>query len=86
MSRIRNLSRGGWIVVGIVVALLLAPTAAYAFTYTGIIGSDGVKANVTGGGQLLTVENLPNDSFTSLNGDALPNATPRVRAASLSGA
>jgi hypothetical protein len=74
MSRIKNLSRGGWIVVGMVVTLILVPTAAYAFTYTGIIGSSGNKADVVPGGQLLTAGNLPSDSFTSLNGGSLPNA------------
>jgi hypothetical protein len=60
VTKIKNMSRGGYIVVGIVVALLLVPTAAYAATlYNGIVGSSGKKANVTAAGQLLTTEALP---------------------------
>lgn len=52
MSRIKNMSRGGWMVMGVVVALLLGPTAAGAATlYNGIIGTSGHRADVTATGQ-----------------------------------
>jgi len=60
MSRIKNLSRAGWMVVGIVVTLILVPTGvAFALSYTGLQGSSGHKANVSVAGQLLTTEALP---------------------------
>ena len=32
MSKIKNISRTGWLVAGIIVALLLGPTTAFAVT------------------------------------------------------
>ena len=54
MSKIKNMSRGGWMLIGVVVALLLVPTAAGAATavYNGIVGTSGHKADVTATGQL----------------------------------
>jgi len=34
MTTLRNMSRGGWIVVAVVATLLLVPTAAYAVAST----------------------------------------------------
>jgi hypothetical protein len=47
----KNISRAGWVIVGLVAALLLIPTMAVAATsaYNGIEGSKGNKANVTSG-------------------------------------
>src|SRR5580658_7894089 len=67
MSKIKSMSRGGWIVVGIIVALLLVPTAAYAggkaLKFTGIEGTSGNQADVTGAGQLLTTTVNPSSFF-----------------------
>jgi hypothetical protein len=55
MSKIKNMSRAGWIVTGVVAALVLVPTVAVATSSVVTIkGSpSGVKANVTPGGELL---------------------------------
>jgi hypothetical protein len=66
MSKIKNMSRGGWIVVGFVVALLVVPSVAVAATlkFTGIKGTNEAtstlnEAGVTSAGQLLTNEADP---------------------------
>lgn len=60
MSKLKNMSRGGYIVVGIVMALVLVPSGvAAALAYSGIEGSSGHEANVSQAGQLLTTEALP---------------------------
>jgi hypothetical protein len=62
MYRLKNMSRGGWIVVGIVAALLLVPTGvavAAGLKYTGIEGTSLNKADVTPDQQLLTTEAPP---------------------------
>jgi len=60
MSRIKNLSRGNWMVVGIVTALILVPSGmAVAGGFSGIKGTSGNKADVSAAGQLLTTEALP---------------------------
>jgi hypothetical protein len=64
MSRIKNMSRGGWLVIGMVIAVLLVPTgmaAAAALKYTGIEGTSTNKADVTSASQLLTTEAKPAD-------------------------
>jgi hypothetical protein len=61
MSRIGNLSRPGWLVIGAVGALILAPSAAVA-TATGLselTGPGGQRAAVTDAGQLATAEAAP---------------------------
>ena len=70
MNRIKNMSRGGWIVVGFAVALLVVPSSvavAMTLKYTGIEGTSLNKADVVPGGQLLTTESGPSESFASLN-------------------
>ena len=54
MHRIRNLSRGGWLAIGILLALVLAPSAAIATAagVTEITGPGGQRAAVTDAGQL----------------------------------
>jgi len=60
MSKIKNMSRGGYIVVGIIMALILVPSGvAAALAYNGIEGSSGHEANVSDYGQLLTTPALP---------------------------
>jgi xanthosine utilization system XapX-like protein len=60
MSRIKILSRGAWMVVGIVVALVLVPTAAFAtLSFVGIEGTSLHKADVTAASQLLAAEASP---------------------------
>ena len=61
MSRVKNLSRGGWMIVGVVAALILVPTAAVAATATvvKIEASNGNKLAATADGQLLTAEANP---------------------------
>jgi hypothetical protein len=68
MPKLKNMSRGGYIVVGIVAALVLVPTgiAAAAVAYTGIEGTNGATAtvnhaDVTSAGQLLTTEANPSN-------------------------
>jgi hypothetical protein len=73
MTRIRSMPRSGWFVAGVAVAILLVPTAvgaAAALTYTGIQGSNGNQAQVTGGGQLLTTEALPANLLGSSSTDS----------------
>lgn len=62
MSRVKNMSRGGWIVIGILIAMMLVPTGiatATALKYSGIEGTSANKADVTSAGQLLTTEAKP---------------------------
>jgi hypothetical protein len=66
VSKMKNLSRAGWVTVGLVAAMLLVPTMAVAATvaYNGIEGTNGTtttlnKADVTSAGQLLTTEASP---------------------------
>jgi hypothetical protein len=62
MSKLGSWSRSGWIVVGIVLALLLVPTGvAVALTFTGIRGTSGQDANVSNDGQLLATEAQPSE-------------------------
>src|ERR1700726_1034202 len=75
MKRVKNLSRAGWMVVGIVVTLILVPTGvALALTYNGIEGTNGITATlnpayVTSAGQLEATEAAPAkyvDDFANL--------------------
>ena len=88
MSRLKNMSRGGYIVVGIVAALILIPTgiAEATIAYTGIEGTNGATAtvnpaDVTAAGQQLTTEANPStfyqtsDTFLDF-GTLSPIATP----------
>jgi hypothetical protein len=66
MSKLKNMSRAGYIIVGFVVALIVVPTgiAAAAVAYSGIEGTNGATAtvndaHVTSAGQLLTTEAAP---------------------------
>jgi hypothetical protein len=60
------MSRGGWIVIGFAVALLIVPSGvavAAALKYSGIEGTSGNKADVTPAGQLQEAEAAPNALF-----------------------
>ena len=60
VSRLRSLSTGAWIAIGLIVGSILAPATAVAATsLVGIIGQNGVRAGVTYAGQLKTVEAAP---------------------------
>jgi hypothetical protein len=61
MSRIKEMSRAGWMLIGVVGALLLVPSVASAAStiYNGIIGISGQKADVSPTSQLLTGEAAP---------------------------
>jgi hypothetical protein len=66
MPKLKNMSRGGYIVVGIVAALILVPTgiAVAAVAYTGVEGTNGTTstvnhAEVTSAGQLTVTETAP---------------------------
>ena len=61
MSKMKSFSRAGWVIVGLVAALLLVPTMAVAatITYNGVVGANGNKVNVSSAGQLLTTGALP---------------------------
>jgi hypothetical protein len=52
MSKLKNMSRAGWIIIGLVAALVLVPTAAVAATATlgKIDATSGNKADVTEAG------------------------------------
>lgn len=69
MSKIKNMSRAGWIVTGVVAALVLVPTVAVAAsTVVNIKGSpSGNKADVTGAGQLLTATANPSSFFQNIS-------------------
>jgi hypothetical protein len=86
MSRIKNMSRGGWIVIGIVLVLVLVPTGvatAAMLKYTGIEGTNGQtstinKAQVTSAGQLLTTEAPPTsyEDYSAINVSAANGEGP----------
>jgi len=59
MAWIKNLSRGTWIVLGIVVGLVLVPTAAVASTFVVVAGANHQTVNATANSQLLTAEAAP---------------------------
>jgi hypothetical protein len=58
MQRIRKVSRGGWLAIGILLALVLAPSAAIATAagVTEITGPGGQRAAVTDAGQLTVTQ------------------------------
>jgi hypothetical protein len=74
MTRIKNMSRGGWIVIGILIAMMLVPSGvavAKVLKDTGIEGTSMNKADVTPASQLLVAEADPNALFQS--GESFPN-------------
>lgn len=80
MSRFKNWSRGGYIVVGIIATLILVPTgiAAASVAYNGIEGTNGTTAtvndaHVTSAGQLTVTEAAPK-SYKIYGGGVSPGA------------
>ena len=80
MSRLKNMSRAGYIIMGFIVALIVVPTgiAAAAVAYNGIEGTNGTTttvndAHVTSAGQLLTTEAAPS-SFREYSAYVAPMA------------
>jgi hypothetical protein len=65
VSRIKNISRAGWLIAGAVAALVLVPTVAVATaSVVTLQGSpSGKKTNVTGAGQMLTATASPASFF-----------------------
>jgi len=80
MSRIKEISRAGWMLIGVVGALLLFPSVASAAStiYNGIIGISGQKADVSPTSQLLTAEAAPSAYYHNFAtpGAATVVATP----------
>ena len=67
MSRLKNMPRLAWLVIGIVLAVLVIPTAAAAkagLKYTGIEGTSTNQADVSPAHQLLTTEADPDSLMT----------------------
>jgi hypothetical protein len=70
MKSLKNMSKAGWLVAGILVAAVVAPSAAIATSagLTQLEGSGGQRAAVTNDGQLTTTEAAPSsyeDRFSS---------------------
>jgi hypothetical protein len=65
MSAVQKLSRAGWVLVGVVVAVLLFPSVSSAAStvYDGIVGTSGHKADVSPTSQLLTAEAAPSTYY-----------------------
>jgi hypothetical protein len=61
MSRIKNLPRSVWFIIGIAVTVVLVPSVAVAagLKFTGIEGTSKNQADVTAANQLLTTETPP---------------------------
>ena len=78
MSKIKNMSRAGWIITGVVAAVVLAPTVAVAATtVVNIKGSpSGNKADVSAAGQLLTTTADPSNFFQSGSGYLASSLSP----------
>ncbi|HVC71567.1 MAG TPA: hypothetical protein VNC61_15035 [Acidimicrobiales bacterium] len=67
MSKIKKMSRGGWIVIGILIAMMMVPSGvavAKALHFTGIEGTSTNKADVSAAGQLLTTQADAGASYT----------------------
>jgi hypothetical protein len=71
MSKLKQVPRFGWFVIGIVVAVLLVPTGVAAakagLKFTGIQGTSGSQADVTSAGQLQTATAAPGAAFENLH-------------------
>jgi hypothetical protein len=66
MTRFKHVSRPGWFIIGVIVAVLLVPSVAVAagLKFTGIEGTSTNKADVTDASQLLTTEAKPSSYMT----------------------
>jgi len=78
MSKLKSMSRSGWIVVGFLTALLVVPSGvavAKALTYNGIEDQNGNRALVEPDGQLYTTNAPPNTVFANQPIEVLSNET-----------
>src|ERR1700691_1385036 len=77
MRRLMQFNRSGWVLAGVLVALVVVPASATAATIgvTELAGSDGQRADVTRAGQLNTTEASPGSFVTRLGGADLTSAT-----------
>jgi hypothetical protein len=87
MSRFRSVPRVGWFVAGVAVGFLMIPTAVgatvgvqTALKLTGIEGTSGNEADVSGAGQLLTTEAPPSSFFQGGTVNSFDGPTPNVLA------
>jgi len=72
MRYLRGLPSVGWVIVGLVAGLILAPAAAVAATVMVLHGANGASVNATSDNQLLTAEAPPSSwvSEYGWNGEA----------------
>jgi len=77
MKRLIPLSRSGWFLAGVLVALVVLPAGAVAATIgvTELAGSNGQRADVTQAGQLDATEAPPSSFVTRLGGADLTSAS-----------
>jgi hypothetical protein len=77
MKRLNPLSRSGWLLAGVLVALVVVPAGAVAATIgvTELAGSNGQRADVTQAGQLDATEAPPSSFVTRLGGVDLTSAS-----------
>jgi hypothetical protein len=59
MRYLNGLSRSGWVLIGLVAGLIIAPAAAVAATVMILHGANGPAVNATNANQLLTAEAPP---------------------------
>ena len=76
MRHLMQFDRSGWVLVGVLVALVVVPASAAAATIgvTELAGSNGQRADVTRAGQLSTAEASPGSFVTRLGGADLTSA------------
>jgi hypothetical protein len=76
MKSLANMSKAGWLVAGILVAAVVAPSAAIATSagLTQLDGSGGQRAAVTNDGQLTTAEAAPSSYEDRLSSADAPSA------------
>jgi hypothetical protein len=76
MSRMGNLSRTSWVVIGVVGALILVPSAAVATAagVTELVGTGGQRAAVSDAGQLSTAEAAPSSFDIEFNATTAKDA------------
>jgi hypothetical protein len=77
MKSLANMSKAGWLIAGILVAAVIAPSAAIATSagLTQLEGSGGQRAAVTNAGQLTTTEAAPSSYEDRLDSADAPSTT-----------
>jgi len=79
LSKIKSLSRSGWIVVGFLAALILVPSGmavANVLKYAGIEGTSTNKADVAPSGQLFITNAPPGKIFNTPLTEVIPSDDP----------